>query len=714
MKADKQEEKPADYNNKSDIKSIIIVLDQNFGMLRFVQQDDSSNRLAGIDIMPYMSQALSQFDESKIQVILLVQERIAFNSLQDLKQFVPSIKEVISIEQDLQNTLSTLAERYSVSAEQTVFVAADRFLRGRAADKGYLALPHPTIAALAIRRIPLYFVRVIGDRKQFERIQEIVPYYLERSEHDQWTLLAVMSDTAINQVIAMRLSIERLPLDISTEDPLFVQLDKIDKQTPEKLINQKVLFSDGRRMLFAMASSVSNDSIPFHDKHGHFLSLMPDPTLLAPISDSSSLSRKMELTLSRWPLQKTKIIRLPLDQTSLREIAPGVRPSESSSFQDDVYRYSGLSNLDTSGPIKSRHIDHPDNSRAVQALLKDLQSMGYTPYTHTFTYFGLVLQNVIADLPGTGYSRLEPNLSEQIRKIFLKYPLPNPPEPWIDEITQLVGKEWLEQQNLNKLSPLKLRAELEEIFNLKASPWWLKDLTLAGLEAQIIIVGCHMDSTASNNRGYNPRIHEAPGADDDASGMAGTLAVAKYLSHFRGKLKNTVRFCFFNAEEHGLIGSKSFAMMMKAMYVPIKAVVCMDMIGYNNDPRKLFEIHAGYTEPTIRDISIPIADLVAAWANNLGSLAPSQIYKGTKQGGSEDTDRDLFDGAINRSDHAAFHQYGYPAVVVTEDFFVNYVNEPTSDSNPNYHQFADKVIDSAFGADITCAVALAVKELAEK
>ncbi len=107
---------------------------------------------------------------------------------------------------------------------------------------------------------------------------------------------------------------------------------------------------------------------------------------------------------------------------------------------------------------------------------------------------------------------------------------------------------------------------------------------------------------------------------------------------------------------------------------------------------------------------MPIADRIAAWAATLGALAPAQIYKGTN--GGSGSDRNLFDGAINRSDHASFHAQGYPAVVVSEDFFANLGGEPAADPNPSYHRSNDRVIDSSYAADIACAVALAVKEMA--
>ena len=150
--------------------------------------------------------------------------------------------------------------------------------------------------------------------------------------------------------------------------------------------------------------------------------------------------------------------------------------------------------------------------------------------------------------------------------------------------------------------------------------------------------------------------------------------------------------------------------MLKASGAPNRGVTCSDMIGYNSDSARLFEVHAGYTDSAVRDISEPLADTIAAWAASLGSLPAAQVYRGTNVGiGS---DRNVFDGAINRSHHASFHEQGYPAVVVSEDCFVNLATEPGADPNPNYHDEDDNVIDSAYAADITCAVAHAVRELA--
>jgi hypothetical protein len=233
-----------------------------------------------------------------------------------------------------------------------------------------------------------------------------------------------------------------------------------------------------------------------------------------------------------------------------------------------------------------------------------------------------------------------------------------------------------------------------------------------GSDAGVVIVGCHLDSTAARDPGYVPASGPARGADDDGSGIAALLAIARHLRSVGEPLHNTVRFGFFNAEESGLVGSRAYAAAVKAARTPVTAVVCADMIGYNSDEQRTWEVHAGHTNPAVRDLSVPLAKLVADAAAQLGELPAAQIYSGTAATGGSDPAR--FDGAINRSDHASFHEQGYPAVLISEDFFPNRPSDPAADPNPNYHSDADVEIDGRYAAEITRAMSLAVLDLASR
>ncbi|MER8640191.1 M20/M25/M40 family metallo-hydrolase [Mesorhizobium sp. M1365] len=227
---------------------------------------------------------------------------------------------------------------------------------------------------------------------------------------------------------------------------------------------------------------------------------------------------------------------------------------------------------------------------------------------------------------------------------------------------------------------------------------------LPGLSPELVLVTAHLDSTAAFHEPYAPETDPAPGADDDGSGMAAVLAVARRFADLAstGQLARTARFVLFNAEEQGLIGSQAYARRSKARGETIAAVLQMDMIGYNKLEPRAWEAHAGFeASPSVEGQSRALAELIQAVALDVSpNLPPAQIYHSATV-----PDGDL---AAGRSDHAAFHAQGYPAIVVCEDFFVGPgTNAPAPEENPNYHQPGDTVVDPEFAADITRAIGAA-------
>ena len=77
-----------------------------------------------------------------------------------------------------------------------------------------------------------------------------------------------------------------------------------------------------------------------------------------------------------------------------------------------------------------------------------------------------------------------------------------------------------------------------------------------------------------------------PGADDNASGSAAVLEMAKALNEASFKPERTIYFCLFDAEEQGLYGSRHFA---KAIKQEVDLVINMDMIGRNKNDKKRFD-----------------------------------------------------------------------------------------------------------------------------
>jgi hypothetical protein len=578
------------------------------------------------------------------------------------------------------------------ASKGTVAVAADRVLRAAFVRAGARAVPHPALAGPALNAEPIFFAEIVGPRDVLERLPGLVPYRLDL-EDGTWRCLGVVTAGGLEQALKGGLRFAVLPLDPATEDPLIVQLDA---GVPDR----QAMISSGSWALFALGPEDRADTFAAHGTHGHFTALAPTPGLLK--APRAADWRDAVVRVAAWPGIVERI--------SLHDLVPLVLgcSGTAATFQADVDRYAGGAPLDASGLVASRHSAHPHNARVVQALLADLRAIGYCAWTHAFSHNGQTIHNVIADLPGTGFFKW-PEILLELREVLIDWPPPPDPPPW-DRIKGLVGDGFLEK-DLGALPSSELRrAVLERVGLAPWIPWRLRLCPLQGPGAELVIVGAHLDSTAARDAGYQPATGAARGMDDDASGMATVLAAARELWAQRGRLHHTVRFAFFNAEESGLVGSQAYAAMLNSWSAPVRAVVCTDMSGYNSDADRRFEVHAGATNPAVRDASVPIADRIAAWAASLGSLGPAQIYRGTNSGGG--ADRNIYDGAIGRSDHASFQQHGYPAVVASEDFFINQSGEPAADSNPNYHRAADTVIDSSYGTGIACAVIRAVEELA--
>lgn len=218
--------------------------------------------------------------------------------------------------------------------------------------------------------------------------------------------------------------------------------------------------------------------------------------------------------------------------------------------------------------------------------------------------------------------------------------------------------------------------------------------------AEIVLVTAHLDSTAaSSDDGYDPTRDPAPGADDDASGVAAVLAIANVIKQMAAikPLKRTVRFVLFNAEEHGLVGSKAYARNQAALAAAIVGVYQMDMIGYNVAPPRSFEVHVGY--PPSADVQARSLLLAQTIADLTPKVSPylelPQIYTQP-------------DPAAERSDHASFHERGYAACVTSEDFFVGpALDSPEAEANPNYHKKEDTFVDLDYAADIARLIAAA-------
>jgi Zn-dependent M28 family amino/carboxypeptidase len=111
---------------------------------------------------------------------------------------------------------------------------------------------------------------------------------------------------------------------------------------------------------------------------------------------------------------------------------------------------------------------------------------------------------------------------------------------------------------------------------------------LPGKTDEYIIIGAHydhlgygnVDSLAPSQIG---KIH--PGADDNASGTAGVLELARLFAPMKGKLPRGILFCSFAGEELGLLGSAQWVQQPTLPLGKAVAMINMDMIGRIKDEK---------------------------------------------------------------------------------------------------------------------------------
>jgi len=162
---------------------------------------------------------------------------------------------------------------------------------------------------------------------------------------------------------------------------------------------------------------------------------------------------------------------------------------------------------------------------------------------------------------------------------------------------------------------------------------------------QVYVLGAHHDAIAQDN----PFLY-APGADDNASGVAAALEVARIMMTHGYSPAATIKFVTFAAEELGLHGAFDYAGKAKGSGTDIKLMINNDMISYATRPE---------SEWAIQVQEYPDAQ----WAADLAK----EVIKRFTLLNAVETSR-----YIHATDSWAFHQNGYPAIFFIEDEFTPY------------------------------------------
>lgn len=191
-------------------------------------------------------------------------------------------------------------------------------------------------------------------------------------------------------------------------------------------------------------------------------------------------------------------------------------------------------------------------------------------------------------------------------------------------------------------------------------------LTVRGttMPNEVVILGGHQDSI---NHAGGGQLGDAPGADDDASGIAGLTEVIRVMVAKDFRPRRTVKFMAYAAEEIGLVGSNAIASDYQARGVNVVGVLQLDMTNYKS-------IDSPYDVRIITDATNPAQN---QFVRDLFSIYQPSIA--------------VADGTCGYycSDHASWYSKGFSA---------SFPFEP-SPSNPTIHTPNDTLAQSGDSAE---------------
>jgi Zn-dependent M28 family amino/carboxypeptidase len=185
----------------------------------------------------------------------------------------------------------------------------------------------------------------------------------------------------------------------------------------------------------------------------------------------------------------------------------------------------------------------------------------------------------------------------------------------------------------------------------------------------VVIIGAHYDS-----------VPGSPGADDNASGVAVLLEIARTCA--LAIRHRPLWFVAFDLEEYGLVGSTAYADLLAAEKQPIRLMISLEMLGYySTEPdSQIYPPGLKYFYPNTGDFLALIGNLPTL--PDLWRFSKYLKQQGVPCQGLPVDWRGKLVADVRRSDHAPFWDNGYRAMMVTDTANLR---------NPHYHRPSDRI-----------------------
>lgn len=202
-------------------------------------------------------------------------------------------------------------------------------------------------------------------------------------------------------------------------------------------------------------------------------------------------------------------------------------------------------------------------------------------------------------------------------------------------------------------------------YNVRVQAFHFDGVQMHNIEAELpgtdlahekVVYGAHYDT-----------VYGSPGADDNATGVAALLSIARALRY--SQLRRTVRFVFFANEENPdsaweTMGSYAYAQECRKRGDNIVGMVSLEMLGvYSDEPgSQQYPAPFNLLYPDVGNFVGFVGNLKSRqWVRRCIASFRSRCSFPSEGVAAPEMFRD-----IRRSDHWSFWQFGYPALMVTD------------------------------------------------
>jgi hypothetical protein len=220
------------------------------------------------------------------------------------------------------------------------------------------------------------------------------------------------------------------------------------------------------------------------------------------------------------------------------------------------------------------------------------------------------------------------------------------------------------------------------------------------LAKTLFIVSGHFDSRPSNVMDAEA---DAPGADDDASGVAVSVECARLLSkagaNGRGTYRATILFAAVSGEEQGLLGSTHLVDWVKQQGYTVGGMLDDDIVGADPTAGAPHRVRLFSGNGEIDDADSPSRELARAIEEVDGRAVVRMIFRVDRYG--------------RGGDHYPFYKAGLPAVRFTEPLedYNHQHQTPRTENGVEYGDF-EKYLNFTFMGDVARDNAEALRQLA--